>query len=494
MKAKLMLALSAIVLAFAVTSCDTTTGNRGPIIPVGLVGYYTVGEDTVRILGNGRGSVSGTEAIFSVTDNTLTVTMGNQTITVDFQIAANGDVTFSNIQGDTGSLRTVFQALVTASPIRPSPTPPAAAVIPPELVGTWVLVNAVTDLGGPALGIPAYTLPAGSTIFEINADGTGKARNEAVAYPAHFFNDASWAATPTTITLTIDMEAAGLGILATTFNWSIASGTGHLTLSGGVAANANLMSAGLIPFQDYSPFVRVIVEGPSPSEIINAVAWAETIREEFTGTWTTAVEAFAGRRVFAIRANGTGYVYRSTVPGFYEATYRLSQDATATSGRLLLTIANFGRVMYTVTIAENQLTLSEPVIDGPSALGTYGDFFNPFTRTEGVELPFNYSEFTWQSTIPATHTGTWSFTVLDIFTIASDGTGTVAVGQDHVPALFALCEDADYLLVTIPGLGRTLFEIEIDGEGQLILKSGNPDAGGEFLAGLAIFFSTLTRN
>ena len=490
MKVKFILALSAILLAFVVVSCDTSTTPIQPTIPTGLRGYYTFGEHTVVIYAGGSGNVNGTPALFSVSGNVLTVTMEGQTISVVFAI--NNDtraVTFTELEGAQGELRTVFEALVAYGPIVPDLEAPAA--IPEVLVGSWAVVNEIPNLTGPD---GSYTLPAGSIVFVINSDGTGSARNEWFA--TH--DDAEWTVSGDRITLTM---VGGLGIgLACTYTWSYDAVTGHLTIS-----NPSPADSPLAAYVNYAPFVRTDVEPPpSPSDIIDAVEWDTTIREEFTGTWTTIADDFAGRRVFAIRANGTGYIYLSSIPGFYAATYRLNKNATATSGKLLIYVEGFGRVMYTVTIDDNTLTLDNPIVDGNPALGAYGFFFNPLTRTpEGelpIELPFDYSEFTWHTTIPATHTGTWSHALVPgLYVINANGSGTVYVGLPGegapFPALFALSTDNAHLLITIPLLGgRILFEVSNPEENQLVLGNVIADAGGEAMALGYGALSPLTRN
>ena len=510
MNKKLILVMSAILLTFGIISCDTPTTTLPPLpVPLGLVGEYTAGEHTVILPGTGAGSVNGEDARFSVVGNVLTVTADDQSITVSFEFYATpppfGAVAFSSPAAVTGPadglLMEVFTAFAEEGHIVRLPIgfPPDVG-IPAELVGYWAVDREVT---GSFMDFP-FTVPANSRIFVINSDGTGSARNSFF----HNDDDAVWSVRGNRITLAIVAGPAS-GAVAT-FDWEITGG--NLWLSNPTG------DEGLAGFADFSPFVGGSVDAPpSPSELIDAVDWAPTIREEFTGTWTTTVPLFSGRKVFAIRADGTGYVYRSTTPGFYPATYRLSQGATATSGKLLLTIAGFGRVMYTVTIANGQLTLSEPVIDGPIALGTYGDFFNPFTRTPEselpIELPFDYSSFEWLPVIPPTHTGTWNFLGLyfpdvinlppipNVYTINFDGTGTVFINMAPLPniyaspAYFALCVDEEHLLITIPLLGgRALFEVSNPVDGMLVLTNPIPDAGGEVIAVGYGWIPSLTRN
>lgn len=492
MKAKLMLALSAILLIFVIISCDTSTTYR-PQIPVGLVGEYTFGGHTVVITGTGAGTVNGDTALFSVDGSTLTVTMDGQTITVQFAVTGNM-VSFSAVAGPAGDLLTVFTAFASAESIerRPIGTAPAPPVIPETLVGNWVLVN---DVPGEA--------SAGTLIFVIESDGSGTVRNSVT-----LVNDpAEWSVTGNQITLTIDYRPAFDLILSCMYTWAI-NAAGHLVLSNAVPADAP--SEALVGFVAFSPFERTDDVPPG----IDDFEWTSTIPSQYTGIWE-ATELVEGRRVFAIRANGSGYVYRSTIPGFGTASYQFSAGSAGSSDKLLLTITDVGRVMFDISINNDQLILSSPVTDGITsaddiALGAYA-LFSPLNRTSpDVALPFDYSAFTWHPAIPETHTGTWNFPgfsipgiidlppIPNLYTINADGTGTAFVAGEvnaPVPAFFALSTDNEHLLLTIPLFGgRILFEVSNPVDGTLVLTNAIADAGGELMYIGYGFLSPLDRD
>ena len=475
MKRTLILAMSAVLLTFGIISCDTpTTTLPTPPVPAGLVGVYATDGHIVVIHGHGPGTVNGFAASFAAAGNVLTVTMLSQTVTVDFNIS-NGAVNFSNVSGNRGTLRDVFGAFVAAEPITPGPVPVAGA-IPSELVGAWVLVNQVAT---PPLG--GAPIPADTQIFVINSDGSGTVRNEVFA--TH--DVATWSVSGSTITLTIDYTHLGAGIMRCSFTWSIAGG--NLTFSNAVPADPG--SAVLAGYAAYGSFTR----GEGALAIAD-FPWTSTVPADFTGTWEATANPFypdvangvvIGRRIFAIRSNGTGYLYRTAIPGFDGATFQF-----ATSGGtdyLLLTLVGFGRAMFEISIVNDHLILLPFLHEGNPILTTYA-LFAPFYRTsENAERPFNYDDFTWHAIIPDTHTGTWrllpGFLDMDIYTINADGTGTIFVNPPgiHVPAFFAVSTDNKHLLITFPGVGRILFEVSIEND-VLTLENVIDDAGGEFMA------------
>jgi len=248
---KLMLLLSALLLAVAVISCSDSPTITPPVDPR-LAGTYEAPDQfywegvmlpithEVIIFGTGRGTVNGFEAEFSSSNGVLIVTLledpesgvARQSLTADFTVHSGTPVTvtFSNPRGESPALMPIFQALYTASPVErqplPVPTPPAA--IPTDLQGTWVATFAIADTGsGNGFAID-------DELFVINEDGSGQVWSGVTGT----LIPAEWEADADTITLTI-------GALIVTFDWEINS-EGQLELSNPVPSDSIL--AGYVVF------------------------------------------------------------------------------------------------------------------------------------------------------------------------------------------------------------------------------------------------------
>ncbi|MCL2066199.1 MAG: hypothetical protein FWG99_01890 [Treponema sp.] len=216
---------------------------------------------------------------------------------------------------------------------------------------------------------------------------------------------------------------------------------------------------------------------------IDDYLWDSKIPPEYAGTWETLAKNFPARRVFAIRSDGSGYVYRSSVPGYGKASYKFAASGL-TDPKLMLVIDGVGRCMYDCSInSEKRLELTNPVVDGARALSRYSSLFSPFKKTsDTVSLPFDVGKLRLAAVIPGHFTGTWKMpNGADALVINADRTGKAVIMNKLADCHFAVSEDNLKLLLTFPIMGaRCLYDISPAG-GRLILSNPVPDAGGETL-------------
>jgi len=332
-------AILAITLALVV-SCDDGSGSKEAAVPAGLAGFYEADEYIVEIRATGRGSINGEDCIFGAAAGILTVKHIDLLITVKYTIDG-GAVTFSDVQGSEGFLKAAFEALIDASPITPSKTPPSQGGIPAELVGNW---NSTADAG---------TVLANTKIFVINANGTGSARNSISGAD----DTCTWSVNGNKLTLSVYYSASPeWGTLKCTFDYAIKEG--KLELSNPVSDSTSSIYSALL-----EGYVANFPAGNTPSTPgIDDFTWV-AVSSEFVGTWKSAYFTWP---IFVINTDGTGTVQFGTAA---EAPGACSYKMTADKTKLLLDVGAFGKCMYTVTLTNgnNTLTLTAAV---PDATGT----------------------------------------------------------------------------------------------------------------------------
>ena len=348
MKKNFLLAMLAVLLVFGltVTSCDNGTTSSVAVIPGELQGIYKASGYTIRINANGKGSVNGTSCTFNAANNVLTIKMGTNTCTVDYAVGVDG-IKFENVDSDSAVLEFVLTKFADASPIEKEIVQQSA--IPAALVGTWNLVNALSE---------APSFSAGTDIFVINADGSGSVRAaDDNSYPA------AWSVTGNKLKLT-------WYTLVCTFTWNINSTTGYLALSSPQSADGNALEG----YADWGPFENGS-GGTGPN--ISDFTWSSSIPANLIGYWAMDTYPLFAGTIFTITTDGTGYVFSGSIGGAVPCTYK-----TAAGGKLLLDVPGFGSCMYDYLIngGGDVLNLDGPVLaaDATSALAGYQTAFGPF--------------------------------------------------------------------------------------------------------------------
>ena len=452
-----------LVLGFVLVSCDDGSGKTNPpVVDRGLAGIYELPDGTTMTINpNGTGSVDGAAASFAGTAGVLTVTIGNDVITVDFNIGTTG-VTFTNVQvvqGSGGALEEAFDKFVAASPIKPgSLTPGGEESLPAELVGSWK----ATSLAG-----------AGKVVFVINSTNP------------QVFASIDHGATGGLVDCTWSSPASGKlkltwTIEECTFDYSISSG--QLVLSNPTPSNSVLA-----PYVNWGPFEKD--EEGQPQISIDDFTWINTIPEALTGTWVTESDyilnelSFGGVPILEINSDGTGGAYDSSIFGLAESTFAVTAD----SEKLKMTVGEYGSVMYGYEIVEGQLILTLLVNEGTTGLAFYA-VFGPLDKDLGGGDTSPIDDYTWLLTIPAEFRGTWTSSLLAlvsptdkdiVFVIAEDGNnGQVhsTTTDDLMACIFSFtAEDGDKLLLDLSPYGRVMFDCEIN-EGDLVIS--NPVSDG----------------
>ena len=352
-----------LVLGLVTVSCDNgTTSGSGPVIPVELQGVYKAGGYTIRISANGSGSICGTPCTFSAANGVITIKMGAETVTVDYSVGTEG-ITFENIQAEAGVLLAVLTGFETNSPVEKEI--PVQDAIPAALVGTWAVVNAVTD------ELVLFKPDAGDVVFDIEANGNGKVWG---SYDGNMYS-CTWSVTANKITL----DLTGFSMTCT-FDWAITSG--KLNLSNATADNAG--GATLMGYEDWGPF-EIGSGGMEPG--IDDFTWSSTIPSELVGIWKTLFDyeipglsiPFGGVTILTINTDGTGSAYMSAAP--YSATCAFSVNTT--NHKLKMNIQGFGSVMYDYSIVSDELYVTSPVpaVDAAAGMSSY-PLFIPLEKDE----------------------------------------------------------------------------------------------------------------
>ena len=494
-KKQIITAMPALLLVFGllIVSCGGGTPNLPPtLIPGALTGSYTFSDGHELIIrANGTGTLDGEDCTFSEADGVLTVTMGGETITVDWTADVDGYIIFSNLQGDSETdLFEIFEEIVSADPVKPGPIEGGGAEpgIPEALVGAWGNAMGWTVVldGGVFVEDEPHLY---DVVIVIGADGSGKAVNPwSLLWTAGVpgLDDCTWSVNENKLTMNTATQTC-------IFDWVINAGDGKLHLSNPVPGSEEFSYA-LAIYAEWEDLEK-IDDVELPPEI-DDFTWTSAIPSEYRGTWATLSATFPSRRVFAIKADGSGYVYRSTVPGFGECTYQFSAGSGTESDKLLLAIDGVGRCAYECSINEDdELELSSLVYDGTSGniLSAYASLFSPMEKVSAsTELPFDIPVTDFLFVTPDEYTGTWNiFSDIPIFVINADLTGTVVMTgfDDPLDCFIVFTADETKMLLTIPDLGgRCLFDCSLtedEGVYTLTLSNANPDAGGEFLVAYA---------
>ena len=456
-KKVLFAAMLAVVLVFGfvVVSCDTGGGTekRTPVIPEELQGIYKAesAEEgntysyTMRIYATGKGTINGTPCNFSLNENVITITMGSDTITLNYSVKATG-IDFSNVENKPGVLYTVLTKFDEKSPIEREI--PELDIIPTELAHVWGdSVGFLLDIDGNKT---SFTHPI---VFEINSDGTGKTIHTFYNTPV----ECKWRVNGNKLTLIFMTESC-------TFDYVIdASG---LKLSNPVPPSSALA--------DYVDFTAMKIVSAAPS--VNKVNWDKTFDTSYAGIWYSSQTATSGLPVFKIKSDGNGQVYSGSIGGYVTCTYR-----SGPGSKILLDVPGFGSSMYDASIASGKLSLEKPVLatDASPALAGYDPTFGPF-----VQLPIDDLE--WENTIPSKYVGAWEAFGVTWFTINGDRSGTVTVSNFPFQCTYSFANDGtnDKLLLNLNNF-LCMFDVSIVTD-QLFLSNPIPDDG--LLAAYAFAF------
>ena len=464
---KLMVALPAILLALVMVACDDGSGSKSGSIPSELTGFYTGDSYTIEIRGTGRGAFNGTDCTFSAEDGVLTVTMGSQTLTVDYEIIG-GAVKFSNANGD-GALKAAFEDLIAKSPVTPDKNPPNQTGIPSALVGTW---NSTVTVGA---------FEAGTKFFVINANGSGTTINTT----SKADDPCTWSVTGNKLTLSVYYPAnPAFGTLRCTFDYAIVGG--KLELSNAVPDTTDSIYSGLLSgYVDYFPVGGVIT---IPE--IDDFTWI-TISTDFVGTWENTGYSWP---IFVINTDGTGTVQfgvAAEAPG--PCTYKMTAD----KAKLLLDVGAYGKCMYDVVFSNggNTFTLSNAVADatGTGVLEAY-TYFTPVTRQGSLTI----DDFTW-ITVSTEFVGTWKNIgyTWPIFVINADGTGTVQFGvaaEAPGPCTYQMTADKGKLLLDVGAYGKCMYAISFSNSDNTFTLSGAlADATGTGVLEAYTYFTPVTK-
>jgi len=487
----MLAALLASGLAFF--SCKNDPAPLVAFVPAELTGTYDVAGMELVINANGTGTLEGADIFISESNGVLTISMGTETITVEWEADAAGLITFSAPEGADSDLKDFFQEIADAGPVMPDKGGPITG-IPAALVGTWGdSYGYTTDLTGATIEDPHYKY---TVVFIINADGSGKV----VATGTQGLLDCNWTAVAAN-----KIKLTYLTI-SCTFDWAI-NASDQLVVS-----NPDPASSILAGYKDFEPMNKVTVAPPDSGQLaINAVDWvAIGAGNPLIGSWeSTSVVSNYGASgaiaqypavtaeiiTFVITSNpSTHRVNSGVVTNLKACEYKVGNGTDADK---FLIIYGDQQCMFTYSIATNVLTISAPVYNSlGAALAGYTTFGPGFNYKDPGQEAIN--AISWV-TIGAGHDliGSWESTAFSVyklpefitFVILEGGSGQLQAGNTAVnlqACEYQVSDDNTKIRLIFFGALQCMFDYSVDGD-VLTISSPVANNAGSSLAGYVAF-------